>query len=75
MSGADAPAPGVDLKLRARCAAIVMHRFPQTPEEIAKSVAELDYKFISLQTMGELRNLFPAKTYEEEVKRSTISLF
>jgi hypothetical protein len=44
-----------------------MHRFPQTPEEIAKSVAELDYKFISLQTMGELRNLFPAKTYEEEV--------
>jgi hypothetical protein len=52
-----------------------MHRFPQTPEEIAKSVAELDYKFINLQTMGELRNLFPAKTYEEEVKRSTISLF
>ncbi|ELR15924.1 formin domain containing protein [Acanthamoeba castellanii str. Neff] len=54
---------------RCNIVSIVMHRFPQTPEEIAKSVAELDYKFISLQTMGELRNLFPAKTYEEEKKK------
>jgi len=48
-------------------AAIVMHRFPQTPEEICKAIMELDYKFITIKTMNELRNLFPPKTYEEEV--------
>lgn len=48
--------------------AIVMHRFPQTPEEIVKAIEELDFKFISIQTMTELRNLFPAKSYEEEAR-------
>ncbi len=47
--------------------AIVMHRFPQTIDEIIKSIVDLDTKFISVQTMTELRNLFPSKSYEEEV--------
>lgn len=55
--------------------AIVMHRFPQTPEEITKSIQELDYKFINVQTMSELRNLFPSKTYEEEARTGSAFFF
>jgi len=51
---------------RCNIVSIVMHRFPQTPEDIAKAIVELDYKFITIQNMSELRNLFPPKSYEEE---------
>jgi len=50
-----------------------MHRFPQTPEDIAKAIVELDYKFITIQNMSELRNLFPPKSYEEEVMPTALT--
>lgn len=49
-----------------------MHRFPQSVDEISKAINDIDKRFVTIQTMTELRNLFPFKEYEDEVKDQVV---
>jgi len=63
------PTPTLLDTQRCNIISIVMHHFTHTVEQISNAILTINPDFVSEKTMIELKNVFPIKTYEEEMKK------